>query len=412
MLVKGQNPDNIKEGNTLKDDKHAGERFDYILSNPPYGVEWKNARDEVTKEHAALGFGGRFGAGLPQISDGQMLFLQHMLFKMKPVAGGGSRVAIIMNGSPLFTGAAGSGESEIRRWILENDLLEGIVALPDQLFYNTGIYTYIWLLTNRKRPERKGIVQIVDATKMYEKMQRSLGNKRNRIADAQIAAIVEEYRAFSLSETCKLFGTTAFGYRQIAVKRPMRRAFAVTEETIAAVEASRPFVALTTPQKGDTTATMEVGEQTQRRVITALRAFTGTRFADMDAFTAACTSAFRAAVVNPPATIRKEIADACAMPDPEAAIVTDAKGNPLPEPGRPDTERVPLGDAIADYMAREVLPYAPDAWVDESKTKIGYEINVTRYFYRYEPLRPLEEIDADIRALETEIAAMVAEVTA
>lgn len=412
MLVKGQNPDNIKEGNTLREDKHAGEKFDYILSNPPYGVEWKNVRDEVTKEHTTLGFGGRFGAGLPTVKDGQLLFLQHMLFKMKPDAVGGSRIAIIMNGSPLFTGDAGSGESKIRKWIFENDLLEGIVALPNQLFYNTDISTYIWLLTNRKRLERRGIVQVVDATAMYRKMKRSLGKKRNEIAPDQITAIVEEYRAFAPSEVCKLFAIAEFGYWQITVERPLRRAYEVTEDAVAAVEASKPFVALTTPKKGDTSATMMQGEETQRRMLAALQSLRGVRYIDGAEFTAACSAAFRRANVNPPTVIRTAVAEACAMPDAEAAIVTDAKGKALPDSDMRDTERVPLGEEIADYVAREVLPYAPDAWVDESKTKIGYEINVTRYFYRYEPLRSLEEIDADITALEAEIAAMVAEVTA
>jgi len=251
MLLKGQNPNNIARENTLSDDQHEGAHFDYLLSNPPYGVDWKSAKDAVEHEHRTKGVDGRFGAGLPPIDDGQLLFLQHMIAKMKPVDAdgtGGSRIAIIMNGSPLFSGNAGGGESNIRKWIIEHDWLEGIVALPTQLFYNTDIATYIWLVTNRKRPERRERVQIVDATGMHRKMRKSLGKKRNEIVEDDIAAIVRLYRSFAVAEHCKLFPNEAFGYRQIRVERPLRRTFAATPKTIKKVQATTQFQALVDPK--------------------------------------------------------------------------------------------------------------------------------------------------------------------
>ncbi|MFZ3169962.1 MAG: class I SAM-dependent DNA methyltransferase [Candidatus Methanoperedens sp.] len=309
MLIKGQNASNIKFGNSFTNDGLENETFDYMLSNPPFGVEWKKVQKQVEDEHEKRGFGGRFGAGLPRISDGSFLFLQHMISKMKP-ANGGSRIGIVFNGSPLFTGGAGSGESDIRKWIIENDMLEAIVAMPDQLFYNTGIFTYIWIVTNRKAKERKGKIQLVNAVSFYNKMSRSLGNKRNEIGEGHIETITRMYGDFKENEFSRIYDNSEFGYWQITVERPLR--------------------------------------------------------------------------------------------DENGNIVKDGKGKPKPDANLRDNERVPLKEDIQTYFEREVLPHVPDAWIDNSKTKKGYEINFTKFFYKYKPLRRLSEIRADILALEKE----------
>lgn len=334
MMLKGQDASNLVYGNSFSEDGHQGRQFDYLLANPPFGVEWKKVEKEVKDEHRTKGFAGRFGAGLPPINDGSLLFLQHMISKMKPVSEGGSRLAIVFNGSPLFTGAAGSGPSEIRRWIIENDWLEAVVALPDQLFYNTGISTYFWIVTNRKAPKRRGKVQLIDARELWTKMRKSLGAKRKEVSDDQIAEIVRLYGDFDEGDQVKILPNEAFGFLRITVERQLE-------------------------------------------------------------------------------------------------AEGDSKGRPKPDPSLRDNENVPLPDgkvsfepdpterlatpeyrqAIDEYMETEVLPYVPDAWVDHTKTKIGYEIPLTRHFYRYEPPRPLEEIDAEIKALEAEIQALLAEVT-
>jgi len=334
MLIKGQNPANIKFGNSFSQDGLEDEKFDYMLSNPPFGVDWKKAQKFINDEFANKGYAGRFGAGLPPISDGSLLFLQHMISKMKQTTEG-SRLAIVFNGSPLFSGGAGSGPSEIRKWIIENDMLEAIIALPDQLFYNTGIATYIWIVTNRKEAKRKGKLQLINANgsdwengdkdnPFYIKMMRSLGNKRKEIGDGkngkpdQIKTITEIYAAFEESEYCKIFDNDDFGYTRITVERPKR---------------------------------MPVREHTQ----------TGNE---------------------------------------KGEIETDKKGNPVPDPDLRDYENIPLKEDVEEYFKREVLPHLPDAWIDHSKTKIGYEINFTKYFYKYKPLRSLEEIRKDILELE------------
>lgn len=332
MLIKGQNPSNIKFGNTFTQDGLDGETFDYMLSNPPFGVDWKKAEKYIKDEAANKGWGGRFGAGLPAISDGSLLFLQHMISKMKRSTGG-SRIAIVFNGSPLFSGGAGSGPSEIRKWIIEQDMLEAIIALPDQLFYNTGIGTYIWIVTDRKSKERKGKVQLINATgseapdkdnPFYFKMNRSLGNKRKEIGDgkegrpAQIAAISKIYDEFKQGPYCKIFDNADFGYSRITVERPKKN---------------------------------EAGE-----------------------------------------------------------IERDRKGNPVPDAELRDFENVPLKQDIQEYFEREVLPHLPDAWIDHGKTKVGYEINFTKYFYQYKPLRSLEEIRKDILKLEEETDGMIKEI--
>ena len=313
MLIKGNDADKIKNGNTLSDDQFADEKFDYILSNPPFGREWKNDKKAVEKE-AKLGAAGRFGAGLPAVGDGQMLFLQTAIHKMKDT---GSKVAIIHNGSPLFTGDAGSGPSEIRRYILENDLLEAIIALPNDIFYNTGIATYIWVLNNKKESFRKGKVQLINANQMYEKRRKSLGNKRNDIPKHYIDEITRIYADFKESDVSKIFDNEDFGYSKIVVERPQKD---------------------------------------------------------------------------------------------ENGNIIKKSGKPVADPSLRDTENVPLKEDIQEYFKREVLPYAPDAWIDENKTKIGYEIPFTRYFYKYVPPRPSGEIMSEILELEKSLDGSLEEI--
>jgi type I restriction enzyme M protein len=320
MLIKGQDADNIIFGNTLTDDGHSAAHFDYMASNPPYGVDWKKIEKQVRAEHERKGFAGRFGAGLPRVSDGSLLFLLHLCAKMHTAQEGGSRIGIVLNGSPLFTGGAGSGESNIRKWIIENDWLETLVALPTDMFYNTGISTYIWIVTNRKQPARRGKVQLINGVDFFQKMRKSLGSKRKELGAGDIARIKELYGAFAANEYSRILDNEDLGYATITVERPQRDA------------------------QGD--------------------------------------------------------------------IVLDKKGKPVADATLRDTENVPLKEDIAAYFAREVLPHVPDAWIDASKTKIGYEIPFNRYFYRYTPPRDLAEIDGELQTLGREIMELLAEVVA
>ena len=313
MLIKGANADNIKNGNTLSHDQFKEDKFDYILSNPPFGREWKNDKKAVEAE-AKLGFAGRFGAGLPAVGDGQMLFLETAISKMKPQ---GSRIAIIHNGSPLFTGDAGSGPSKIRKYILENDLLEAIIALPNDIFYNTGIATYIWVLSNKKPDYRKGKVQLINANELYEKRRKSLGNKRNDIPKEYIDEITKLYGEFKESKISKIFDNEDFGYSKIVVERP----------------------------KLNEDGTLEL-----------------------------------------------------------------KKGKPVADTSLRDTENVPLKEDIQKYFKREVLPFAPDAWIDEKKTKVGYEIPFTRYFYEYIPPKPAKELEIEIKEIEMDLDGALEEI--
>ena len=444
MLIKGENADNIILGDTLKDDGHAGKQFDYMLANPPFGVEWKQQLKAVEDEHVKQGYNGRFGAGLPRINDGAFLFLQHMLSKMRPVEAGGSRIAIVFNGSPLFTGDAGSGESEIRRWIIENDWLEGIVALPDQLFYNTGISTYIWVLTNRKTNKRKGKVQLLDARDFFVKMRKSLGNKRNRIGDGtentpdQIATITKLYgecrdgASHTFTVDCKpqervvskVFPNAHFGYRKITVERPLKLNFQASPERIARLDEVKAFANLATSKKTkneiERLKDVEAGRQRQQAIkalLSAIGSSTGARsrapeiYMDRKAFLADLKKASKAADLSLDAAETKAILSALSERDPNAKVCTDAKGKPEPDTDLRDTESVPLSEPIAAYVQREVLPYVPDAWVDESKTKVGYEVPLTREFYVYTPPRALEEIEGEIAGLEKEILGMLKDIT-
>jgi type I restriction enzyme M protein len=320
MLIKGQEVKNIVFGNTLSNDGHAERHFAYMLANPPYGVDWKKVEPQVRKEAKDQGFAGRFGPGLPRVSDGSLLFVLHLCAKMVAPAEGGSRIGIVLNGSPLFTGGAGSGESEIRKWLIEHDYLETLVALPTDMFYNTGIATYVWILTNVKKPARRGKVQLINAVDFYQKMRKSLGSKRKELGVEDIERVKELYTAFAEGEYSKIFDNADLGYSTITVERPQR--------------------------------------------------------------------------------------------DERGEIVLDKKGRPVADANLRDSENVPLKDDIDAYFRREVLPHVPDAWIDHSKTKVGYEIPFNRYFYRYTPPRPLEEIDGELQQLGREIMELLAEVVA
>ncbi len=416
MMIKGHDIENIRFGDSFTEDHFAGKRFDYMLANPPFGVKWEAQQDFIQREHEEQGFGGRFGAGLPRINDGSLLFLLHMISKMKDPKEGGTRLAIVFNGSPLFTGSSGSGESEIRRWIIENDWLEGIVALPDQLFYNTGIYTYLWIVTNRKEKHRRGKIQLVDATSFFKKMRKSLGNKRHEICEPQRDEITRLYGEFKEGEHVRIFDNEDFGFRRITVERPLRLNFAVTEERLAALQADASFQALAASKKRKDTKAAEAeavaGREQQEAILQALAPLAAEGLVkNRETFAEKIKAAFQRAGVKAPAALFGKILLALSQRDETADVCTDAKGNPEPDPELRDYENVPLKEDVAAYMEREVLPHVPDAWVDESKTKVGYEIGFNRYFYKYTPPRPLHEIESDLKKIEKEIADMLAEVT-
>ncbi len=416
MMIKSQDIEHIAKGDSFTEDHFPQHTFDYMLANPPFGVEWKPEEDFIRKEHEEQGFGGRFGAGLPRINDGAFLFLQHMISKMKDPKDGGTRLAIVFNGSPLFTGSAGSGESEIRRWIIENDWLEAIVALPDQLFYNTGIFTYLWIVTNRKRRSRKGRIQLVDGTRFFKKMRKSLGNKRNEVCEDQRAQITRLYGDFKEGECVRIFDNADFGYRRITVERPLKLNFAVTEERLARLRESSAFTGLATSKKRKDTKAAEAeiaeGQELQKAILAALNGLSSKGIVkNRDKFGDLLKDAFKKADIRMPAPLSKAILTTLAERDETADVCTDAKGNPEPDPDLRDYENVPLKEDVTAYMKREVLPHVPDAWVDDSKTKIGYEINFNRYFYKYTPPRPLDAIETDLKQIEKDIADMLAEVT-
>ncbi|MFC4056080.1 N-6 DNA methylase [Actinomadura syzygii] len=404
MLMRNQRG-HIYFGNCFSDDGYPDKTFDYMLVNPPFGVEWKKVRDAVEGE-AELGHAGRFGAGTPRINDGSLLFLQHILDKMESVEGKGARLAIVFNGSPLFTGAAESGESKIRHWILENDWLEGIVALPDQLFYNTGISTYFWILSNRKAAELRQKVILLDARDQWEKMRKSLGDKRKQISSDQIEHITKLYvDALKIAadpgrpdhSKVKIFGTRDFGYHRITVERPLKLRFEITEDALAALENSK--------------ALAKWGEQ--EALITALRPLLGsvwwTKKEAADALHAAVVAG--GGLWPGTAAPLKAFWNAVSVSDAQGELQKAKDGTVLPDPGLRDFENVPLVEDIDAYFAREVTPHFPDAWIDYDKTKVGYEIPFTRHFYAYTPPRPLAEIDAELRDLETQIRKLLGEVT-
>lgn len=411
MLVTGHDPEQIAFGNTFTQDAHKDRKFHYMLSNPPYGVDWKKYQEPIKAEADTMGFSGRFGAGTPRISDGQLLFLQHMISKMRDDEVG-SRIGIVMNGSPLFTGGAGSGESEIRRWMLENDWVEAIVALPTDLFYNTGIQTYVWLLTNRKERKRHGKVQLIDASgeRFWAPMCKNLGSKRREIRDDGRETITHIFHEMAngggpWSAVSKIFDTSDFGYREIRVERPLRLNFQSSPEHIERLKLAKPFLKLDPAEQDD------VLNVIANRLPTTL-------FKDRPTFEAALTKALKGAGVKIGAPVRKAILSALSERDETAAICLDSDGRPEPDPELRDHELVPLKEDWKDYVAREVTPFVPDAWVDETYRddadkgvgRVGYEINFNRYFYRYVAPRPLAEIDAELKTLEMDIANLLKEV--
>lgn len=503
LMIKGENTHQIVFGDTLgtgrgkegvvDGDGHPDETFHYMLANPPFGVEWKPEQDYVTHEHNKLGFNGRFGAGLPRINDGALLFLQHMLSKRVPSTdeggkpGEGSRIAVVFNGSPLFTGDAGSGESNIRRWIIENDWLEAVVGLPDQLFYNTGISTYIWIVSNRKSAKRKGKVQLINASDFAWKMKKSLGDKRKKLGEGEtenggfepnhIDALTRIHGDFQHDQplriadiqtniepdrkkkrdqdksvlVSKIFDNRDFGYLKITVERPLRLNFAVTDARIQQVKDGSFFTNLAISKKrkdlAGSAAEIAEGKAQQAEILAILdglkpRFVAGELVRNRDEFEKLLKAAFKGSAIGWSAPLKKALLAKGSLgeQDPEADICLDAKGNPEPDADLRDTENVSLPADIAlplpldyesnankgkvdksallervrqhcqDYLAREVLPYRPDAWIDFDKNKVGYEIPFNRHFYEYEAPRPLEEIEAEIKALEGEIMAMLSEV--
>ena len=447
MLIKGEDADNIVLGDTFTKDGFDRDKdgkkltFDYMLANPPFGVEWKQQQRYIENEHGTLGYEGRFGAGLPRVNDGALLFLQHMLSKMRPPKAGGSRIAIVFNGSPLFTGDAGSGESEIRRWIIENDWLEAIVALPEQLFYNTGISTYLWLLTNRKEKERKRKIQLVDARNFWVQMEKSLGNKRRRIGDPgekekdpdHIADITKIFGNFKDGEThpfkieeqekiltvSKVFDNEDFGFNKITVERPLRLNFQASAERIPRLDEESSFKNLATSNKKNEEIRLkeiEAGKERQETIRVLLRALgktsEGKLYKSRKVFLTDLKKLDVERAVRLDASELKAVLAALGERDETAEICRDRNSNPETDPELRDTENVPLKESIEAYFKREVLPHVPDAWIDHSKTKVGYEIPLNRHFYRYEPPRPLEAIETDIKKLEGEILDLLKEVTA
>ena len=451
LMLKGENPARIVFGDTLGDGKTAdgypNYTFHYMLSNPPFDVEWKVQEATVRKEHEDHGFHRRFGPGLPRINDGAFLFLLHMMSKMKPSpahGGEGSRIGIVFNGSPLFTGDAGSGESNIRRWIIENDWLEAIIALPDQLFYNTGIYTYVWIVSNRKEKRRRGQVQLINGTEFFRKMKKSLGNKRNELSEEHIAELTRIYGAFEPGQQSKIFRNQDFGYIKLTVERPLRLNFQVTDERIERLYEQSAFAGLAESKKRKDKAAAKKdaaeGEALQQAVIGALRTLNASRiWKDRKAFGTAMDKALDKTGLDIKAPVHKAILAALGERDENAEIChhnDDPDKGIEPDPELRDTENVGLPpdfplpapleyDKDADntklvkavkahcdaYFEREVRPYVPDAWIDYAKTRLGYEIPFNRHFYEYKPPRPLEEIEGEIQTLEAEIANMLAEVT-
>ena len=401
MLIKGQKVENIKLGNTLSDDQLAGGKFDFMLSNPPFGVEWKKVQKRITDEHSEKGFAGRFGPGLPRVSDGSLLFLLHLTSKMRDPREGGSRIGIILNGSPLFTGGAGSGESEIRRYLLQNDLVEAIIALPTDMFYNTGIATYVWVLCNHKAAARKGKVQLVDGTQHYSKMRKSLGSKRQFINDEQIDDLVRLYGHFEQTAQSKIFPIDAFGYRRITVERPLRLSFQTTPQRIERVLEEK------TIQKLDDDARL--------CLLAALQSMDACIVhRNREQFAKLLKKALAGQSISLSTAEQKAVMNALGERDP-AADICMTKGQPEADSGLRDNENVPLGESIYAYFEREVKPHVPDAWIDESKRDaqdgevgiVGFEIPFNRHFYVFQPPRPLEDIDRDLKACTDRIKQMI-----
>ena len=412
MLMKGENDKNIRGPfSTLSKDQFPDDdnKFDFIISNPPYGRKWEQDADAV-KNEAEKGFGGRFGAGLPRINDGQLLFLQHMISKMKVKEK--SRIAVITNGSPLFTGDAGQGESDIRKWMIENDFdfVEAIIALPDQLFFNTGIHTYIWILTNEKPSERVGKIQLIDATSFFLKMRKSLGNKRNYLSAEDIKEIVELYDNFEENKYCKIFDNEVFGYTKVIVERPLQLNYQVTEEKLENLYSVKAFAKLAESKQKDPEKRLEEeeeGKKKQEEIINALKKIGNHLYKNWGGFEKEVKDSLKDFDLSP--NLIKNIILALSEHDDSADYVLDKKGKKLPDSNLRDSEKIPLKQDIKEYFEREVKPYYTDAWMDRKKDKIGYEINFTKYFYEYMPPRPLEKIEKDIKEVTGEIQGFLKE---
>jgi len=397
MLVKGQDATHIVYGNSLSEDGHKGERFHYCIANPPFGVDWSKVEEAVRSEHETRGFDGRFGPGLPRKSDGQLLFLMHLVSKMRSAEEGGGRIAIVHNGSPLFTGAAGSGESNIRKWLMENDLLEAIVALPEQLFYNTGIASYVWLLSNRKSKERRGKVQLIDARGLWSKMRKSLGEKRRYLNEEQVAEVTRLHGSLAEGDLVKVVTVEQFGYRTITVEQPLR--------------ARWEFGPTTWDGLADDKVLAKLDENTRAAVIESLKATAHRVFPEETGCRDILKEILAASGVGKPGTpMLKALVARCMVRDPAAEAVRDRSGEVVADPDLRDTETVPLSERVAEYVSREVHPHVPDAWVDDQTGKVGYDIPFTRLFYKYTPPRPSEEIKAELREREARIRRLLEDV--
>jgi type I restriction enzyme M protein len=465
MLMKGMEESEIAFGDSLIGDRFPDKRFDYFLANPPFGVDWKRQQKDILREHEKQGHAGRFGAGLPRVNDGSLLFLEHMISKFEPVrtgadakdGPGGSRLAIVFNGSPLFTGGAGSGESNIRRWIIENDWLEAIIAMPEQMFYNTGIGTYVWILSNRKAPERRKKIQLIDARARWRPMRRSLGDKRREMGRDDISAVAREYGEFRETATSKIFDNADFGYTRVTVERPLRLRFQITLERKAAYLDAVPHLlddvqaidaALGRDPLADWNAVLArvqavLKEHASRWKATELKLFRDV-FTDRDPNAASVISKLEPLKPNQELTLADRLngwfAESAPANDIEPSLLPlqfhpkgtsrvkyepnsdlrDFENVPLNDadilahaltPDYGDYENVPLKDEVDVYFCREVLPHVSDAWMDREKDKIGYEINFNRHFFKFMPPRPLEEIDADLKLAEAEIMRLLSEVT-
>jgi type I restriction enzyme M protein len=403
MLLKGLNVSNIKYGNSFTQDGLENEEFHYFLSNPPFGVDWKKTQKDIEDEHKKRSFNGRFGAGLPRVSDGSLLFLQHMISKMKP---GEGRIAIVLNGSPLFTGGAGSGESEIRRWIIENDWLEAIIALPNDLFYNTGIATYIWVLSNHKPANRQGKVQLINAVGFYQKMRKSLGSKRNELGQEHIDDILKLYSYFDESDNSKVFDNVDFGYRRITIERPLRLNFQASLDRIERLSSQTAFAKLTDGEK-----------EAIKGLLSSIPS--NHVYMKRDDFEKVLKKRIKQAGIPMKAPVYKAMLAALAERDENAEICYDAKGNKEADAELRDFENVPLKQSIYDYFDAEVHPHVEDAWINEDVRddkdggvgKVGYEIPFTRHFYKYQELRSTKEINEEIKILESEILELLKGVT-
>ncbi|MCK5283502.1 MAG: SAM-dependent DNA methyltransferase [Nanoarchaeota archaeon] len=408
MLIKGEDANNIQGPlSTLSEDQFSNGKYDYIISNPPYGTKWEADQDEIEKE-AEKGFEGRFGAGLPRINDGQLLFLQHMISKMKVKEK--SRIAVITNGSPLFTGDAGSGESNIRKWIIEHDYIESIIALPKQMFYKTDIGTYIWILTNEKPTERVGKIQLIDATSKFKKMRKSLGKKRQYLSEEDIKEILEYYDDFKPSMDVKIFDKEEFGYAKVVVERPLQLNYQVNDERLENLYSYSAFAKFAESKKSDPEEKLkeeEEGKAKQDEIINALKTVGDKLYKNWDEFETKVKNALKELKLSP--AFVKNIILKLSEHDETAEYVVDAKGKKQADSNLRDSEKIPLKEDIQEYFDREVKPYYSNAWMDRKKDKIGYELNFTQYFYKYVPPRDLDKIEADIKKVVGEIDKLVKE---